>query len=430
MMTLSTTTRTAAPAAVLQAKHFVSAVKFAQGALPRTDPLGHGLDLYQYIRLQASPGRMVLQSAPCLSDARGLVEVEIPCECEGAFDRTVNPAFFRRVVNIADSETVRISIDEGVTVEAGGLECRHGEANTPVMLPEYEGAFHPEIWQVDCEALLSYSIIKRALACVSKEPSRYRLNGALIDIEGGVVRLISTDGRRVLVRIIAEGVEAEDCICFMHANQLQMIASVLKADTMVRIRSVKEGEAVNSDGYGVNDLTSMEFEQDGVLYRVYTSSQINYPAWRRIMPTGLSEEFTCDSDDLYRKITKIVKVEPPESIFHSIEMHANGRLELTGLYGDNANIHGEPYATAQLPCELRTNRHWTSNPPVVNPIHFNPRWALDFLGSHKRKGEVKIKFSLDSAHRPFVMQMEEGEIYAVMPLRPAENPRPQEEDSE
>lgn len=163
-----------------------------------------------------------------------MMEAILPCETNGSLDRIIDPAFLRRVANIADTERTQIRVEDTAwKVETGGITCSDVGEVTPASFQEREAAMEGE-WSVSQSFSMPQEVLKRALLYGTAEKSRYELNGVFFDATAGVLRIISTDGRRLYVRRITE--VDETFSCFIHADQLKTLASLLKADSVVGLR--------------------------------------------------------------------------------------------------------------------------------------------------------------------------------------------------
>ena len=139
--------------------------------------------------------------------------------------------------------------DPTVTFESADLRCRiESGGGSFVLLGEDPEQFPSETSvssgkRLDIEAGVMLRMIQETMFAAAREETRYAINGVLLDVGGGCVRLVATDGRRLAISY-QNDVDTGDDLAFkvvVPLRALQTLARALSDDSKETL-SVAVGE--------------------------------------------------------------------------------------------------------------------------------------------------------------------------------------------
>jgi DNA polymerase III subunit beta len=192
-------------------------------------------------------------------------------------------------------------------VENGELVIEHGDSR--VSFAGIDAEQFPELPRVDITAEVENlrKAIPRTMIAISKEESRFTLNGALLDTEAST--LVSTDGHR---------------LSFMPVK----ITGELKR-TIISRRALAEAERLLGKdrdslycGRDENHLI-LSAGNRTIHARVLTG---NFPDYKRVMPEAFDHCVRLDSLSLGKAVKRLQLVAPDSGL---IKFHVNGSLDLS-----------------------------------------------------------------------------------------------------
>lgn len=161
------------------------------------------------------------------------------------------------------------------------------------------------VWYVEREkqepmAMLSMAsgVLRRMLrigaACVSTDATRYVLNGVFLRRDGDEVRMVSTDGRRLVTAWATEGDGA-----YLHATGLEEWQFVLPTAMVRALQGLLDdgGEEVTvrlyGDGPDTTVVRSVAFYFPGGGWLACKVIEGNYPNWQQVLPDWTQEAARC-----------------------------------------------------------------------------------------------------------------------------------------
>ena len=139
--------------------------------------------------------------------------------------------------------------DPTVTFESSDLRCRiESGGGSFVLLGEDPDQFPSEVSvksgkRLDIEAGVLLRMIQETMFAAAREETRYAINGVLLDVGGGCVRLVATDGRRLAISYQSD-VQMNDEVSFKVVVPLRALQTLSRAltDGSKETLSVEVGE--------------------------------------------------------------------------------------------------------------------------------------------------------------------------------------------
>ena len=143
-------------------------------------------------------------------------------------------------------------------------------------------------------------LVKRVQYAVTREDVRYSLNGALLRIADGMIRMVATDAHRLAVASI-------DAI---HGGEFEGIVPAHALDQLRRLDDAGKGPAgdvvIRADD---NGHVFFEITRAGRHIRTVASRLIDgqFPQWEKVMPGATPYRVEFDAADAIKALTNVVK---------------------------------------------------------------------------------------------------------------------------
>ncbi len=155
------------------------------------------------------------------------------------------------------------------------------------LFPEFSEA---ESFEISSEILTD--IIKKTIFAVSKEESRYTLNGVLLNATAGSLTLVATDGHRLAVAgTTLEKVSSDD---------ISIIIPIKALNELSKILSVEEKSSVR-----------LMVEETQVIFKVGSTIIVSrliegpFPDYDRVIPKEVNQKITLSRDELTHVIRRV-----------------------------------------------------------------------------------------------------------------------------
>jgi DNA polymerase III subunit beta len=236
---------------------------------------------------------------------------------------------------------------------------------------------------------LSQGLFRRMLQmsafAISKDETRYVLNGACLQIKEEYMRMVTTDGRRLVLIEKKQGFPAGlEKKIIIPSKTIQELIRNLSRETDLKIV------------FGENQAC-FEFDETIITSRLIEGS---FPDYEQVIPKELKEKIKVDKSLFYHAIKRVSLYTNPESSGIKIDV-ANDKIILS----KSAPEIGE--AKDQIPVEY-------SGQPLS--IGFNPNYLLDVL---KVLGGEEIELELAGPQKPGVIRQSKPHkyIYVVLPMQ-------------
>ena len=237
------------------------------------------------------------------------------------------------------------------------------------------------------EIKLKEGEFKRMIGHVSyavySDDSRKVLTGILMSMQGSVLTMVTTDGKRMAMQeITPEEVSGSDGDTIISIRTMSEVRRLLEGD---RVMTLKLGEKQCSFSIGNFVLTSKLI--DG-----------NYPNYRQVIPQSFNSSVEIPTSALLAKIEAVSLVLSENSTFIVMEFE-NNKLKLLASSSEVGD------ASDELDIEY-------SGEPLS--VSFNPVFLADPL---KATDAELVTFKLNDSVKPVAVEAGEGFLYVIMPIR-------------
>lgn len=227
----------------------------------------------------------------------------------------------------------------------------------------------------------------RLVSCTSfaaaREAGRYAMHGILTELEGDELRMVATDGRRlVLAKAPAEERSASPRRAIVPTKGMQLFCKVMDDPTeVVRIH------------FGENQF-GLRTSKAEVYARLIDGE---FPRYAAVIPASTQNVFEADTQTLHQKLKLVANV-----------TSADTRAVKLSIQKDRVTIHGRSAAMGQAEAQLDVR--FDGNPC---DIAFNPDYLIDGL---KNCELPTVRFEYNEKNNPGKFTLGENYIYVVMPI--------------
>ena len=318
------------------------------------------------------------------------LEVSLTTSCDAQVSEvggiTVSSKKFFEIVRSLPSEDMEISGGDG-----GALEIRCGKSFFKLVgLPVKD---FPEMPSSDFSKGIKLpkttlkKMISRTLFAVTKEDVRYSLNGALLEMSSGTMRMVATDAHRLAVVEYAEGSLAGG----------DEVRAIVPKKALAELRDLGE----EGDVYFAQDENHLYFK---VEHRVLSSRVIEgqFPAYNKVVPTENPEKVIFGVDSMANAIRRV-----------SILANERSRAVKFTIISGEATISSSSPEMGEAQESVAVDYQGEGL-----EVSFNAQYVLDFLAVNESK-QVIFHLKDDSSQGMLVpADQEEGDYrYVVMPMR-------------
>jgi DNA polymerase-3 subunit beta len=284
--------------------------------------------------------------------------------------------------------------DDAVEIRVGGehqmvLRCRRSEFKLKGLprddfprLPELQG--HPAIGLLGG---VLRDMIRKTLFAVSSDLTRHALNGVLLQIVDGEIRMVATDGHRLAIvrRPVGAAASSPVASALLPRKALSEIAKIIRDEAgPVAIHTTQEQAAFECPG--------------GLLVTRLIDAQ--FPNYEQVLPASSPKSFTADREALQGALKRTATI-GGERGNPTVVSLSRDRMILTCSDQDL----GE--ATEEVEIEYQG---------AEMSIGFNGRYLLDFLGVVE-SDRVRVQASDPLSPALFEPVGETGYACVIMPMR-------------
>lgn len=231
-------------------------------------------------------------------------------------------------------------------------------------------------------------MLRQTSFAISKDETRYVLNGVFFSIGAGRLTLVATDGRRLA--------HAQDDVESKPDTKGEFIVPSKAVDELNRLLS-SDGEVEFSFTENYAEFTLRKGESHPI---IITTKLIegNYPNYKQVIPTEAKERITLDREEFMQAIKRaeIMTSEKANSIKLTFSKNS---LVITA----NSPEYGEARESLAINYKGRDFA-----------IAFNPRYLIEPLSALE---EDEIYFELTDELSPGVIKINGPYLYVVMPMR-------------
>lgn len=274
------------------------------------------------------------------------------------------------------------------TVEAGKATVKAGRSRfTLSTLPasefpsveEGQGELSLQLPQV-----LLKRLIERTAFAMAQQDVRYYLNGMLLEIKSGRLRMVATDGHRLALCTAPEAVDAGDAAVIIPRKGVLELSRLLEGDENVRLVIGSNHVRASNEQY------------------TFTSKLVDgkFPEYERVLPKSPDKAVIGDRLELKQAFTRTAILSNEK--YRGVRLKlSNDALEIT------ANNPEQEQAEEIVNVEYQGDNL---------EVGFNVSYLLDVLSVLDGN---KVRLSLaDSASSALLEEAEAGDsLYVVMPMR-------------
>jgi DNA polymerase-3 subunit beta len=311
----------------------------------------------------------------------GTVEADV--DEEGSFAVNARDVL-ERVKHMPDGAVSVTASNGTVTIKCGGARrftLSTLDASDFPRLPE--PAADAKVITFDAS---SFGRISAATLCsVSPDDSRPQLNSALLEIGGGKLRMVSTDGHRISKHEVSGGVGAD----------VQAVLLPLRGLTEIRKLLDDADESVEFSASGENGF----FDAAGFMLAVKLCNAA-FPPWRQVIPETSAGEAKVSSAALADALTAVSVA--ANGINGGVKFEfTKSKIKLSGSSGDSGSGSDELDAECTKKSE----------------VGLSAKFALDAMRA-VGGGDIVIRYGADLD--PIVITpagSDDGYIAVIMPMR-------------
>ncbi len=309
------------------------------------------------------------------------ISCEIPVETleEGAI--TIPAKRFNDIVKEMPDGEILIHVKKNNQIDIEGKNCRFkltGLAKDE--FPKFPEFKDKEILQLDQLALKE--MFRLTSFAVSHEESRYVLNGVLMEIVDGAMRIVATDGRRLA--------KVEKKISTSVKKDVSVILPIKAVHEI--IRNLKD-EGMVSFVVGSNQVL---FDIDGVLIATRIIEG-EFPNYNQVIPKPVKTRIRMNTKELLSSIRRANLLATPD--FQAIKFEVfTDKMVVSKTTPDVGESREE------IPIQY-------DGQEIV--VGFNPQFLIDFL---KNINDDQIDIELLGVDKPAVIRLEDY-LYLALPMR-------------
>ena len=309
------------------------------------------------------------------------ISCETPVEVLMEGGITIPAKRFLDIIREMPDGDIIVHVKKNNQIDIEGQNCRFKLIGIPKeefpKFPEF-----PEKEKIEIEQKLLKEMLRLTSFAVSHEESRYVLNGILLEINGDIIRIVATDGRRL-------------------AKIEKKITQSIKKDysVVIPLKAVLEiNRNLKDDGnvsfiVGVNQVL---FNIDGVLI-VTRIIEGEYPNYNQVIPKQTANRIKLNSKEFLSSVKRANLLSTPDFQAVKLEVFVN-KIVISKSTPDVGESREELIVEYQ------------GGEMVVG---FNPQFLIDFL---KNIDQEMIDLELAGSDKPAVMRLGDY-LYLALPMR-------------
>lgn len=278
-------------------------------------------------------------------------------------------------------ETVKLRTKgDNFVVESGDDRCELPTVD-PDEFPVI--ARFPDSGSLPIQAGQFTRLVGRTAFAAAREAGRYAMHGLLTEIEGDEIRMVATDGRRLVLAAAAiEAASETPRRAIVPTKGMQMFCKVID-DPLERVY-LHFGESQ----FGLKTSKAEVFARliDG-----------DFPRYQAVIPASTQNMFEADAASLHQKLKLVANVTSVDT-----------RAVKLAIAKDRLTIHGRSAAMGEATAHLDIK---FEGKPVE--IAFNPDYLVDGL---KNCELPTVRFEYNERNNPGKFTLGEKYTYIVMPI--------------
>jgi len=226
-------------------------------------------------------------------------------------------------------------------------------------------------------------LVLRTGFAAAREAGRYAMHGILTELEGDELRMIATDGRRlVLAKAALEATSSSAKRAIVPTKGMQLFCKVI--DDPTELVHLHFGESQ----FGLRTSKAEVFARliDG-----------EFPRYSAVIPASTQNTVDADAQTLHQKLKLVANV-----------TSADTRAVRLAIQKDRLTIHGRSAAMGEATAHLAVQ---FDGKPCE--IAFNPDYLIDGL---KNCEQPTVRLEYNEKNNPGKFTLGENYIYVVMPI--------------
>ena len=336
------------------------------------------LPILNNVLLEAKEGKLQFMA----TDLELGITCEVPVKIQEEGATTVPAKRFSEIVKELPDQEVVLQAKKNNTLT---IEC--GRAFFKIMgLPREEFPKFPSFDTLEAVVLkqrLLKEMFTKTFFAVSRDETRYVLNGVYFILRGRGLAFVATDGRRLALIERDAGVgEKVERAMILPGKTVQELLRTLQEDGDVRLV------------FGENQIL---FEMDGIGL-VSRLIEGDFPNYEQVIPKESREKLRVRREELLQATRRVSLLASQDSLAVKLDLSKN-KLILS----KNAPDVGE--AKEELEVDYQGE-------PLT--IGFNPSYLTDVL---KNLDQETVEFELTGSDRPGVVRTADRYTYIVLPMQ-------------
>jgi len=337
------------------------------------------LQILSNLLIEAKGDELIITSTDLEIGLHSQCKVDV--EQEG---RTTVPArkFFDIIRSMSDKPITIETDDEDITTVSSGKSSKFRLLGLPAedfpKLPDFSGE---DFWEFKQSILKT--IIKHTNHAISRDESRYVLNGIYTVLNSKEITAVTTDGRR-LAKSYHSGMNFKDC----------------KIDFILPTKAVTElTKLIDDEGqlkvYPKGNQVCFEIGNTTLITKLIEG---NFPEYQAVIPESLEQKIILNKDKFIETLSRVAILTSDKT--NSIKLVFNDNL--CTITSNSPNV-GD--AREEIEVEY--------NGPEL-PIAFNPYYLIDIL---KCLESDTATIELTNALKPGVIKEGDTFLAVIMPMR-------------
>jgi DNA polymerase-3 subunit beta len=292
---------------------------------------------------------------------------------------------------------VRDLAGETVVIDTSGGNCQiHGGQDTCELVTGDPDEFpvvsrSPEEGALSIQGGTFSALVGRTAFAAAREQGRYAMNGVLVEVENGSLKMVATDGRRLAVAHAPIEASAEGSALAARGAARPAIVPTKAMQLFCRVIS----DPLESVKLHISDnQVSLKTRTAEVFARLLDGE---FPRYAAVIPLEAQNVLEADADTLGRKIRLVANVTGDEARAVRLSLR-KAHLE---LFGHSA---GRGEARASMDVDFRG---------APSDIAFNPDYVVEGL---KNCESTNVRLEFHDRTSPGKFTLGESYIYIVMPI--------------
>lgn len=231
-------------------------------------------------------------------------------------------------------------------------------------------------------------LIRKTSYAISKDETRYVLNGLLISFQKDKVVVVATDGRRLAYAQGETSQEAPEKDVILPAKAVQEIAKLLKEEGQVEcILFENQAAFVFKTPSGQDECVVISRLIEG-----------NFPNYKQVIPSQVKERVVLNREEFFSAVRRVSVVTHEKSSLIKVALKKN----LLTLTAQTPEV-GE--AKEEIPLAYEGEEV---------AIAFNPSYLIDVL---RNLEEEEVTFEFNDSLSPGMIRSGNSFLYVIMPMR-------------